>query len=254
MPATDKLSALADPTRRRVFESVLRRPSPVGRVASELPVSRPAVSQHLRVLLEAGLVAAEQRGASRVYRADPSGLAELRDWFDGLWDAALDAYVEAARKEHEMRTPTDAIPPVVKTRTVPLPVEAAFDLFTRRLQEWWPLASHSIAGDRVAEVRFEGHVGGRILEVAKDGSECSWGEVLAWNPPHRFVVSWHPSPAPKAASVLEVRFSAVPQGTVLHLEHRGWEEHGADGRQLRDRYEPGWDLVLSGFEAAAGAA
>ena len=78
MAATAKLAALSDPTRRRVFELVLRRPSPVGRIASALPVSRPAVSQHLRVLLDAGLVTAERQGASRVYRADPRGLAELR--------------------------------------------------------------------------------------------------------------------------------------------------------------------------------
>jgi DNA-binding transcriptional ArsR family regulator len=252
MQPIDRLAALSDPTRRRVFEMVLRRPSPVGRLASALPVSRPAVSQHLRVLLDAGLVVAEREGASRVYRADAAGLAELRAWFEELWDDALDAFEAAARKEHEMRSTTEAIAPVVKTRTVPLPVEAAFDLFTGRIGEWWPTATHSIAGDDVAEVRFEGRVGGRIVEVARDGTECSWGEVMAWNPPRRFVVSWHAAPEPKAASVLEVRFRPVADGTELHLEHRGWEEHGAEGQPLRDRYEPGWDFVLDRFVAAAG--
>ncbi len=251
MPAKAKLAALADPTRRRVFELVLRRPGPVGRIAARLPVSRPAVSQHLRVLLEAGLVTAEQQGTSRVYAADRAGLAELRDWLEDMWDQALDAYDAAARKEHEMLRTDTGIAPVTKTRTVPLPVEAAFDLFTRRIGEWWPVATHSIAGESVEELRFEGRVGGRLVEVAADGTEHSWGEVLAWDPPHRFVLSWHPTPEPKAASVLEVRFRPAESGTELLLEHRAWEEHGADGERLRAQYEPGWDFVLGRFEAAA---
>ncbi len=250
MQAIDRLAALSDPTRRRVFEMVLRRPSPVGRIAGALPVSRPAVSQHLRVLRDAGLVVAERRGASRVYRADEAGLAELRAWFEELWDDALDAFEAAARKEHAMQETTTRVAPVIKTRTVPLAVEDAFDLFTWRMSEWWPVATHSVAGEDVAELRFEGRVGGRLLEVAADGTACSWGEVLAWNPPHRFVISWHPSPEPKAASVLEVRFRSVAGGTELYLEHRGWEEHGTEALRLRASYEPGWDQVLDRFVAA----
>lgn len=250
MAATAKLAALSDPTRRRVFELVLRRPSPVGRIASALPVSRPAVSQHLRVLLDAGLVTAERQGASRVYRADPRGLAELRGWLEDLWEDALDAYAAAAQKEHAMSLTTGDTAPVTKTRTVPLPPERAFDLFTRRIGEWWPVATHSISGD-VAEVRFEGRVGGRVVEVAGDGTERSWGEVLAWNPPHRFAMSWHPTEEPRAATVLEVRFREVGGGTELLLEHRGWEEHGDDAARVRGMYEPGWDHVLGLFLEAA---
>ena len=243
--------ALADPTRRRVFELVLRRPGPVGRIAARLPVSRPAVSQHLRVLLDAGLVTAEKQGASRVYSADAGGLAELRRWFEGLWDEALDSYEAAARKEHQMTRDNVGIAPVVKKRNVPLAPRAAFDLFTRRMGEWWPVATHSIAGEGVKEIRFEGHIGGRLLEVAADGSQFSWGEVLAWDPPNRFVISWHPTREPKAASVLEVRFRPHGGGTELTLEHRAWEEHGAEAERLRGQYEPGWDYVLERFEGAA---
>jgi DNA-binding transcriptional ArsR family regulator len=255
VPATDTLAALADPTRRRVFEMLAARPSPVGRLADALPVSRPAVSQHLRVLLDAGLVVAEQRGTERVYQVDRSGLAQVRGWLEAMWDRSLDAFEEAAREEHAMRLAHAITTPVTKTRTVPLPPIAAFELFTRRMGEWWPVATHSIAGEEVATLRFEERVGGRLVEVGNDGSEHSWGEVLAWDPPNRFVISWHPTPTPTAASVLEVRFHAAADGgTRLELEHRGWEEFGAEATDLRDRYEPGWDSVLRHFEESASSA
>lgn len=83
------LAALADPTRRAVFERLRRGPASVGVVASGLPVSRPAVSQHLKALKQAGLVVDEPRGAARIYRIHADGLAELRDWLDSFWDDAL---------------------------------------------------------------------------------------------------------------------------------------------------------------------
>ena len=86
------LVALADPTRRRVFEQLRTGPKSVGGIARDMPVSRPAVSQHLRVLKEAGLVRDEQDGARRVYSIDPRGLGPLRRWLDQFWDRALDAF------------------------------------------------------------------------------------------------------------------------------------------------------------------
>lgn len=86
------LLALADPTRRRVFEHLRDGPRAVGEIAARMPVSRPAVSQHLRVLKHAGLVTDEARGTRRVYRIDPDGLGELRHWLDGFWDDALHAF------------------------------------------------------------------------------------------------------------------------------------------------------------------
>lgn len=86
------LSALADPTRRRVFERLKSGPQPVGRIARGLPVSRPAVSQHLKVLKDAGLVADEAEGTRRVYYIDPEGLGELRKWLDQFWDQALASF------------------------------------------------------------------------------------------------------------------------------------------------------------------
>jgi DNA-binding transcriptional ArsR family regulator len=93
------LEALADPTRRAVFERLRQGPSPVGRLASFLPVSRPAVSQHLRVLKEAGLVTEEQDGTRRIYRIDPSGLGQLRAWLDQFWESALDAFKAEVEKQ-----------------------------------------------------------------------------------------------------------------------------------------------------------
>jgi DNA-binding transcriptional ArsR family regulator len=91
------LSALGDPTRRAIVERLRARgPLPVGELARTLPVSRPAVSQHLRVLKEAGLVADEPNGARRLYRLDPAGLAEARDYFDRFWADALAAFKLAA--------------------------------------------------------------------------------------------------------------------------------------------------------------
>jgi DNA-binding transcriptional ArsR family regulator len=95
------ITALADPTRRRVFESLAAGPRAVGEIARDLPVSRPAVSQHLRVLKAAGLVTDRAEGTRRVYRIDPAGLGPLRAWLDRFWDAALEAY------QHEVETAQD---------------------------------------------------------------------------------------------------------------------------------------------------
>ena len=83
------LTALADPTRRAVLESLRSGPQAVTAIATRLPVSRPAVSQHLAVLREAGLVEAETRGTARLYRLRAEGLAELKRWLEGMWDDAL---------------------------------------------------------------------------------------------------------------------------------------------------------------------
>jgi DNA-binding transcriptional ArsR family regulator len=100
------LSALADPTRRLVFERLKAGPQSVGAIARGLPVSRPAVSQHLKVLKEAGLVTDRPEGTRRVYAVDPQGLGALRGWLDQFWDQALTAFqaeVERAAKQERDR-------------------------------------------------------------------------------------------------------------------------------------------------------
>ena len=92
------LVALADPTRRRIFEKISRRPSAVGDLARAMPISRPAVSQHLKILSVAGLVKAEARGTSRIYRMDRPGIVVLRNYFDQFWNQALADFKAAAEK------------------------------------------------------------------------------------------------------------------------------------------------------------
>lgn len=94
--ALDALSALGDPTRRRIVERLSAGPSAVGELALGLPVSRPAVSQHLKVLRAAGLVTEVQVGTRRIYRIDPRGIAAIRGWLDAHWATALDAFAEFA--------------------------------------------------------------------------------------------------------------------------------------------------------------
>jgi DNA-binding transcriptional ArsR family regulator len=92
----DVLDALGDRTRRSVFELLAAGPRSVGELAEDLPVSRPAVSQHLRVLKRAGLVTDTRAGTRRLYRVDDAGLRELRTFLDSFWDEALSAFVKAA--------------------------------------------------------------------------------------------------------------------------------------------------------------
>jgi DNA-binding transcriptional ArsR family regulator len=94
--AAGAITALADPTRRQVFELLAARPRSVGELAELLPVSRPAVSQHLKVLKAAGLAVDEAVGTRRVYSLDPQGLAGLRDYLEGFWQRSLRAFKIAA--------------------------------------------------------------------------------------------------------------------------------------------------------------
>ena len=95
----DGLTALGDPTRRAIFERLADRPRAVGELASELPVSRPAVSQHLKVLKDAGLVFDRPAGNRRIYQLDPDGVAALRAYLDQFWNRSLAAFKAAAERE-----------------------------------------------------------------------------------------------------------------------------------------------------------
>jgi DNA-binding transcriptional ArsR family regulator len=94
-----QLQALADPTRRRVFETLRRGPRAVGAIAGDLPVSRPAVSQHLKVLKDAGLVSEQAVGTRRIYRLNEAGVAALRDQLDTYWKRALANYQDVTGRE-----------------------------------------------------------------------------------------------------------------------------------------------------------
>src|SRR3954452_12219708 len=97
----DGFTALADPTRRAIFERLAEQPSAVGQLASELPVSRPAVSQHLKVLKDAGLVVDHADGTRRIYQLDPDGVAALRGYLDQFWNQALTAFKRVVEQDNE---------------------------------------------------------------------------------------------------------------------------------------------------------
>ena len=137
---------------------------------------------------------------------------------------------------------------VRKSLVVNCSPERAFEVFTREVGTWWPVHEHSIGGDKITEVVWDEHVGGRIYEKHSDGSEGEWGRVVAWDPPNRFVMSWYPGKDAGVATELEVRFSPEDDGTRVDLEHRGWEIFAEEGQQTRDNYDSGWPTVLGYLE------
>jgi uncharacterized protein YndB with AHSA1/START domain len=148
---------------------------------------------------------------------------------------------------------------VQKALNVNLPVERVFAAFTQDIARWWP-ATHHIGKQPFVEVLVEPRVGGRWFERAADGSECEWGRVLAWEPPHRVVFSWHLQadwkfdPDPEKASEVEIRFFAEGAAkTRLELEHRKLERHGASWEQVRAGVDAprGWTFVLENFAKVA---
>ena len=94
----NRIGALGDPTRRAIFELVATQARPVGEIAARLPVTRPAVSQHLKVLKEAGLVTSRANGTRRVYSVDPTGVAELQAYFERFWTNRLAAFKDAVER------------------------------------------------------------------------------------------------------------------------------------------------------------
>lgn len=104
MAYTKAFAALADPTRQAIFERLRGGPAPVGRLAEGLPVSRPAVSQHLKVLGEAGLVAHRSEGTRNLYFVDPKGLGAMRAWLDQFWDRSLAAFAAEVEADNQKKT------------------------------------------------------------------------------------------------------------------------------------------------------
>ncbi len=98
---SDQLAALADPSRRAIFEALRDGPRAVGELAAALPISRPAVSQHLKVLKEAGLVIDQAAGTRRLYRLQPDGIAALRAYLDRMWSDALSSFAQVAEESEE---------------------------------------------------------------------------------------------------------------------------------------------------------
>jgi hypothetical protein len=133
--------------------------------------------------------------------------------------------------------------PLVREVIVRTDVETAFRLFTDRISDWWPLATHSVFGEH-ATVAFED---GRLVERAGTTS-TTWGEVLAWDPPRGFRTTWHPGHDADEATEVAVAFTEQDGETLVRLTHTGWERQARG--DVRASYERGWVLVLERYAGA----
>lgn len=146
-----------------------------------------------------------------------------------------------------------AYPPIRKSIRVEAPPERAFLRFTAEMGSWWPLASHSIGQRESETVAMAGRVGGRIVERVRGGEESVWGTVTAWEPPRRIAFTWHPGHKVEEAQDVEVRFSPSGTGTLVELEHSGFERLGKLARRAYRGYPMGWDYVLGLYAERRGA-
>ena len=144
--------------------------------------------------------------------------------------------------------------PVTRAIEVDCSVEHAFTVFTERISSWWPLARHSIGGERAESIRIEPHEGGRLLEAIRGGEECVWGEVTDWDPPQRLAFTWRVGAHASNPTEIEVRFRYEGGRTRVELEHRGWERLGDRAAASRASYVDGWAFVLGEFEGAVRSA
>jgi uncharacterized protein YndB with AHSA1/START domain len=151
---------------------------------------------------------------------------------------------------------TITVAPVRKQVRVNAAPQRAFEIFTAGMKRWW-LPSHSINKSPISDIVMEPRVGGRWFERGQDGSECQWGQVLAWEPPRRLVLTWQISPQwqfdPNLVSEVEVRFVPDNGGTRVELEHR-LDGYGDAAEQMRQVFEGAnaWSGLLEKFAEAAG--
>jgi uncharacterized protein YndB with AHSA1/START domain len=149
--------------------------------------------------------------------------------------------------------------PVRKTLTVRAPAQKAFAVFTDGFDRWWP-RSHHIGKSPLKRGVIEPRVGGRWYEIGEDGSECDWGDVLAWEPPTRLMLAWRLNARweydPDLLTEVEIRFVAVSENeTRVDFEHRGFERMGAGGEAARAGVDSpnGWGAILAEFQKSAEA-
>jgi uncharacterized protein YndB with AHSA1/START domain len=179
----------------------------------------------------------------------------LRTWLDEMWTAAFGTFGDFVTPESdkEKRTMQQSlkIDPVAKILELAVTPDHAFDLFVNRMGQWWPLTTHSVSTDEAQDVRIDGRVGGRIIEVTRDGVEHEWGVITAYDPGERIQFTWHPGTPEDASTQVDVRFDAIDSATRVTLVHTGWEARGDDAQGIRDNYESGWDDVLAPFATIA---
>jgi hypothetical protein len=149
-------------------------------------------------------------------------------------------------------------PPVRQSTTVRSDARHTFETFVRTIGAWWPAVPFSAGRDRVRDVTMEQRLGGRVYETWADGTELDWGELLAWEPPERFAMTWTGTPVP---TEVEFSFAALgPALTRVTVEHRGWEamteeqlaeDCALPGGYTSGAYSTGWSRILDRFAAAS---
>ncbi|HLQ67566.1 MAG TPA: SRPBCC family protein [Candidatus Limnocylindrales bacterium] len=144
----------------------------------------------------------------------------------------------------EIKSTVQHLSPVRKSVIVSRTPEEAFEIFTKRTSSWWPLSKYSLFQANSVACEIDPRVGGLIQETSKSGERATWGTVRTWDPPNRFVMSWHPGGDASTATELELRFVRVPEGTRVELEHRDWAKLGAKAEAARKDYDGGWVEVL----------
>jgi uncharacterized protein YciI len=143
----------------------------------------------------------------------------------------------------------NTVPPIRREVLVDADPDTAFEVFTARIAQWWPLGEFSVYGAGTT-VAFHG---GQIVERGPDGVTALWGTVTRWEPPGALAFSWHPGHAPDRASHVEITFAAAAGQTLVTLEHTGWEVF-ADPAAARAEYDHGWPMVLDSYREYAGQA
>jgi hypothetical protein len=135
------------------------------------------------------------------------------------------------------------------TFTVDCPAAHAFTVWTARISAWWP-ADHTLSGATGLDVVLEPNVGGRIFERTPNGVEYDWGEVTVWEPPRRLGYLWHLRRDRADATEVEITFTERDGGTLVVIEHRGWDRLGALGPDWREANKGGWSTLLPHYIAA----
>jgi uncharacterized protein YndB with AHSA1/START domain len=153
----------------------------------------------------------------------------------------------------ETSAPTD---PVRKSVRVACDVEKAFRVFVEDIDRWWPVERLSRTADEqyapgvtLERVVFEPRAGGRVYEVTSEGDHGSWAEVVSFEPPRRLVLAWKPNDRDEPPTEVDIRFEPDGDGTLVLLEHRGWERLGERAVEARQGHAEGWDLPLGRFAA-----
>jgi uncharacterized protein YndB with AHSA1/START domain len=147
---------------------------------------------------------------------------------------------------------TEPVEPIEIEFEVACSPEHAFDTWANKTSAWWP-RSHSMTSAPGLAVTFEPRPGGRIFERTPEGAEHDWGEILAWEPPHRLAYLWHLGTDRTRATEVDISFTGGASATTVTITHRGWERLGADAPAWRQRNLGGWSGLLPHFRQAAAA-